>query len=77
MGFHVSLGECTWTPKVGKIIAFMAIIRGLGLLFYILLRFRYWFLVGKKGKYCMSYGLKLGCGGPIGDYIGGGKRGPI
>ena len=31
----------TWTPKVGKIMAFMAIIRGLGPLFYILLGFRY------------------------------------
>ena len=30
----------TWTPKVCKIIAFMAIIMGLGLLFYILLGFR-------------------------------------
>ena len=27
----------TWTPKVDKIMAFMAIIMGLGLLFYILL----------------------------------------
>ena len=31
----------TWTPKVCKIMAFMAIIRGLGLFFYILLGFRY------------------------------------
>ena len=31
----------TWTPKVCKIMAFMAIIWGLGLLFYILLGFRY------------------------------------
>ena len=31
----------TWTPKVCRIMAFMAIIRGLGLLFYILLGFRY------------------------------------
>ena len=31
----------TWTPKVCKVMAFMAIIRGLGLLFYILLGFRY------------------------------------
>ena len=30
----------TWTPKVCKIMAFMAIILGLGLLFYILLGFR-------------------------------------
>ena len=30
----------TWTPKVCKIMAFMAIIRGLGLLVYILLGFR-------------------------------------
>ena len=28
---------CTWTPKVCKMMAFIAIIRGLGLLFYILL----------------------------------------
>ena len=26
----------TWTPKVGKIMAFMATVMGLGLLFYIL-----------------------------------------
>ena len=31
----------TWTPKVCKIVAFMAVIMGLGLLFYILLGFRY------------------------------------
>ena len=31
----------TWTPKVCRIMAFMAIMRGLGLLFYILLGFRY------------------------------------
>ena len=31
----------TWTPKVCKIMAFMAITMGLGLLFYILLGFRY------------------------------------
>ena len=30
----------TWTPKVCKIMAFMAVIMGLGLLFYILLGFR-------------------------------------
>ena len=30
----------TWTPKVCKIMAFMAIIMGLGQLFYILLGFR-------------------------------------
>ena len=30
----------TWTPKVCKIMAFMAILMGLGLLFYILLGFR-------------------------------------
>ena len=35
----LSLGP-TWTPKVCKIMAFMAIIMGLGLLFYILLGFR-------------------------------------
>ena len=31
---------CTWTPKVCKIMAFMAVIMGLGLLFYMLLGFR-------------------------------------
>ena len=30
----------TWTPKVCKIMAFRAVIMGLGLLFYILLGFR-------------------------------------
>ena len=30
----------TWTPKVCKMMAFMAIIRGLGLLFYMLVGFR-------------------------------------
>ena len=30
----------TWTPKVCKLMAFWAIIKGLGLLFYILLGFR-------------------------------------
>ena len=30
----------TWTPQVCKIMAFMAVIMGLGLLFYILLGFR-------------------------------------
>ena len=33
--------SCTWTPKVCEIMAFKALIRGLGLLFYILLGFRY------------------------------------
>ena len=32
--------EYTWTPKVCKIMAFMAVIMGLGLLCYILLGFR-------------------------------------
>ena len=31
----------TWAPKVCKIVAFMVIIMGLGLLLYILLGFRY------------------------------------
>ena len=31
----------TWTPKVCNIMAFMAILMGLGLLFFILLGFRY------------------------------------
>ena len=30
----------TWTPKVCKIMAFRAVIMGLGLLFYVLLGFR-------------------------------------
>ena len=30
----------TWTPKVCKIMAFMAMFKGLGLLLYILLGFR-------------------------------------
>ena len=34
---------CTWTPKVCKIMAFMAIFLGLGLLFYILWGFRWRF----------------------------------
>ena len=38
---HGILQSSTWTPKVGKIMAFMAIVMGLGLLFYILLGFRY------------------------------------
>ena len=33
-------GDSNWTPKVFKIMAFMAIIMGLALLFYILLGFR-------------------------------------
>ena len=32
--------NCSWTPKVCQIMAFMAVIMGLGLLFYILLGFR-------------------------------------
>ena len=39
--FRVSIMRTTWTPKVCKIMAFMAIIMGLGPLFYILLGFRY------------------------------------
>ena len=35
-----SNGDSTWTPKVCKIMAIMAVIRGLGLLFYMLLVFR-------------------------------------
>ena len=31
----------TWTPKVCRIIAVLAVFKGLGLLFYILLGFRY------------------------------------
>ena len=40
---HDGYFACTWTPKVCKIMTFMAIILGLGLLFYILLGFRYKF----------------------------------
>ena len=32
----------TWTPKVCKIMALMAVFMGLGLVFYILLGFRYY-----------------------------------
>ena len=39
----------TWTPKVCKIMAFLAIIPGLGLLFYILLGFRL--------KLCFAIGM--------------------
>ena len=34
---RLDLLRLTWTPKVCKIMAFMAIIRGFGLLFYLLL----------------------------------------
>ena len=39
LGLGVYL-DPTWIPKVCKIMAFMAVILGLGLLFYILLGFR-------------------------------------
>ena len=42
----------TWTPKVCRIMAFMAIIRGLGLLFHILLGFR---VKGSGNVYNLSY----------------------
>ena len=38
----------TWAPKVCRIVAFMAIIMGLGPLFYILLGFRYILVRGIK-----------------------------
>ena len=38
--FNSQIRSLAWTPKVCKIMAFMAIILGLGLLFYILLGFR-------------------------------------
>ena len=41
----------TWTPKVSKLMALMAIIMGLGLLFYILLGFRYYREDGKYAVY--------------------------
>ena len=40
-GFRVYSLATTWTPKVCKIMDFMAVIMGLGLLFYIPLGFRY------------------------------------
>ena len=51
----------TWTPKVCKIMAFMAITLGLGLLFYTLLGLRYWFQV--QGMLCLglrTWGLAFG-----------------
>ena len=39
-GFAVTM-VITWTPKICNIMAFMAVIMGVGLLFYILLGFRY------------------------------------
>ena len=42
----------TWAPKVCKIVAFRAIIRGLGLLFYILLGFRYGFKYLNMRSFC-------------------------
>ena len=47
----------TWTPKVCKIMAFMAIIMGLGLLFYILLGFRYCLLPQDLGHVGHSSGI--------------------
>ena len=45
----------TWTPKVRKIMAFMDIIMGLGMLFYILLGCRY----GSDPKFLEQ--LSAGC----------------
>ena len=42
LGLCFYLGNA-WTPKVCKIMAFLAIIRGLGLLFYIFVGFRWCF----------------------------------
>ena len=44
------LGDSTWTPKVCKIMAFMAVNMGLGLLFYILMGFRYYLWGKLSGK---------------------------
>ena len=49
----------TWTPKVCKIMALVAVILGLGLLFYILLGFRHE----------LRTEFSLG-GGSVGDYKG-------
>ena len=47
--------ENTWAPKVCKIMAFMAIIMGLGLLFYIHLGFRYYDCCYMYYNYCNIY----------------------
>ena len=49
----------TWIPKVCKIMAFMAVIMGLGLLFYILLGSRYRFPQFKAYSGLKGFG-KLG-----------------
>ena len=49
----------SWTPKVCKIMALKAILRGLGLLFYIPLGFRLRFL----SQGVLGLGLQSGIGG--------------
>ena len=60
-GFRVkrSRFRAAWTPKVCKIMAFMAILGGLGLLFYILLRFRWGFRVRVQSWNRVVSGLGL------------------
>ena len=41
LGFRVWVEGFTWTPKVCEIMAFVAVIMGLGLPLYVLLEFRY------------------------------------
>ena len=41
LGFRGLIWISSWTPKICKMTAFRAVIMGLGLLFHILLRFRY------------------------------------
>ena len=52
--------EMAWTPKVCKILAFMAVIMGVRPLFYILLGFRYDLeIVGVGFGYLGVFSLKL------------------
>ena len=50
-GAGASGATSTWAPKVCKIMAFMAIIMGLGLLFYILLGFRYFYSRQRRSRH--------------------------
>ena len=52
MIFSNSLPLYIWTPKVCKIVAFMAALKGLGLLFYILLGFRYIYSLNLRSERC-------------------------
>ena len=53
----------TWAPKVCKIMAFMAVIRGLGLLFYLLLGSSYRGRVGSGRGYIGAKPLGFGVSG--------------